>query len=65
MCCKLGVNFINIKRTNFTYKCLFSSYVLALNELSCEKRVRKTLLKLTVRMSIQGASLQEYTYRLK
>ncbi len=44
----LGVNIINVKRTNFAYKRLFSSYVLALNELSYEKHARKMLMKLTV-----------------
>jgi len=41
------VNFINIKCTNFTYESLFSSYVLALNELSYKKYACKTLMKLT------------------
>jgi len=44
----LGVDFINIKRAPFSYKRLFSSYVLALNELSYEKFPRLTLMKLTV-----------------
>jgi len=39
------VNFINIKRVNFTYESLFSNYILALNELSYEKRARKTFMK--------------------
>ncbi len=42
-----SVNFINVKRTNFTYESLFSSYVLALNELSYKKRACKMLMKLT------------------
>ncbi len=41
------VNFINVKRPNFTYESLFSSYILALNKLSYEKRARKMLMKLT------------------
>ncbi len=41
------VNFINLIRANFTYESLFSSYVLALNELLYEKRARKMLMKLT------------------
>jgi len=41
------VNFINVKRANFTYESLFSSYVLALNELSYERLVGKSLMKLT------------------
>ncbi len=41
------VNVIDIKRTNFMHESLFSSYILALNELSYEKRARKTLMKLT------------------
>jgi hypothetical protein len=44
------VDFINVKRAKFTYKSLFSSYVLALNELSYEKRTHKTLMKLTPRV---------------
>jgi len=46
------VNFINVKCANFTYKSLFSSYVLALNELSYEKFVRKMLMKLTLGVKI-------------
>ncbi len=42
-----GVNFINVKRAHFSYERQFSSYVLALNELSYEKRARLTLMKLT------------------
>ena len=42
-----GVNFINVKRAHFSYERLFSSYVLALNELSYEKFARLTLMKLT------------------
>ncbi len=41
------VNFINVKHANFTYESLFSTYILALNELSYEKRAHKTLMKLT------------------
>ncbi len=42
-----GVNFINIIHTNFSYKCHFSSYVLALLKNSYEKRVCIMLMKLT------------------
>jgi hypothetical protein len=42
-----GVNFINILRTNFSYECLFSCYILALLKNSYEKCSRKTLMKLT------------------
>ncbi len=35
---KPAVNFINGKRTNFTYESLFSSYVLALNKLSYKNK---------------------------
>ncbi len=45
--CWSVVNFINVKRANFTYESLFSSYVLALNELLYKKRTCKTLMKLT------------------
>ncbi len=38
-----AVNFINNKRARFSYKRLFSSYVLALNKLSYEKFVRKNV----------------------
>ncbi len=39
----LDVNFINNKRARFSHESLFSSYVLALNELSYEKFVRKNV----------------------
>jgi len=42
-----GVNFINVKCAHFLYKRLFSSYVLALNELLYEKCVHLMLMKLT------------------
>ncbi len=42
-----GVNFINIIRTNFSYKRRFSSYFLALSKNSYEKCSRITLMKLT------------------
>jgi hypothetical protein len=42
-----GVNFINLKRVNFTHEHLFSSYFLALNELLYKKRAQKTLMKLS------------------
>jgi len=42
-----GVNFIKVKGENFMYKRLFSSYILALNELLYEKRAQKMLMKLT------------------
>jgi len=42
-----GVNFIDVKRAHFSYERLFSSYVLALNELSYKKFARLTLMKLT------------------
>ncbi len=45
--CNSGVNFINVKRAHFLYECLFSSYILALNELSYKKFARLTLMKLT------------------
>ncbi len=44
----LGVNFINVKRTNFSYKLWFSSYVLALSKNSYKKFARLMLMKLTV-----------------
>ncbi len=42
-----GVNFVNIICAPFLYESLFSSYVLALNKLSYEKRARKTFMKFT------------------
>jgi len=43
----IGVNFINVLRTNFSYEPRFSSYVLALNKLLYKKFARLTLMKLT------------------
>jgi hypothetical protein len=42
-----GVNFINVIRTNFSYKHCFSSYVLVLSKKLYEKFVRRMLMKLT------------------
>jgi len=50
-----GVNFINIKLAHFSYKLLFSSYILALNELSYEKFARLTLMKLTAGQLFNGS----------
>ncbi len=44
----LGVNFINIIRTNFLYEYRFSSYVLALLKNSYENRACIMLMKLTI-----------------
>ncbi len=44
---QVGVNFINVLRTNFSYECCFSSYILDLKELSYEKFAGLTLMKLT------------------
>ncbi len=44
----LGLNFINVKRANFTYESLFYGYVLALNEVLYKKHACKTLMKLTL-----------------
>ncbi len=38
---------VNVKRTNFTYEPLYSSYILALNKLLYKKCVQKTLMKLS------------------
>ncbi len=43
---KLGVNFINVLRTNFSYEHRFSCYVLALLKNSYEKCGHKALMKL-------------------
>jgi len=45
---RLGVNFINIIRTNISYEHHFSSYILALLKNLYEKRARITLMKLTI-----------------
>jgi len=45
---RLGVNFINILSTNFSYKRHFSSYFLALSKNLYKKFVRLTLMKLTL-----------------
>ena len=50
-----GVNFINVKRTNISYKRRSSSYVLALSKNLYEKRARKTLMKLT-----SGCEIKEW-----
>ncbi len=42
-----GVNFINVLRTNFSYKRHFSSYILALSKNAYKKFVDKMLMKLT------------------
>ncbi len=42
-----SVNFINVKCAHFSNERLFSSYVLALNELMYEKFARSTLMKWT------------------
>jgi len=51
MDCQLGVNFINIKRTNFLYNCrvsaAFSSYMYVEKQRSYEKFVRLSLMKFT------------------
>ena len=47
-----AVNFINIKCANFTYKSLFSSYVLALNEFLYKKCAQITLMKLTPKRNV-------------
>jgi len=55
----VGVKFINVKRAHFSYKRLFSSYVLTLNKLSYKKFARLTLMKLTVgRMECKSPTLR-------
>ncbi len=43
-----GVNFINVKRTNFLYRHRFSSYVLALSKKLYKKFAGLTLMNLTI-----------------
>ncbi len=57
------VNFINVKRTNFTYKRLFSSYILALNKLSYKKRLCKTLMKFTTYLTYHVTSKNPKTIK--
>ncbi len=59
------VNFINVKHANFTYERLFSSYVLALNKLSYEKRAQKMLMILSPREQynvFDGISYRLYSF---
>ncbi len=60
-----GVNFINLKRANFMYECLFSSYVLDLNELLYEKRTQKTLMKLSPGVKVVHKTLVKSTQGLR
>jgi len=55
----LGVNFINVLRMIFSYKCRFSAYVLALSKNVYQKFVRLTLMKLTVGHT---NTVEEYKY---
>jgi len=52
-----GVNFINVKRANFTYECRFSSYILALSKNSYEKFARLTLMKLTAAVGASSSQI--------
>ncbi len=61
---RAGVNFINVKHANFTYKRLFSSYVLALNELSYKKHPQKTLTKLSIDVNFISISLESFCTKL-
>jgi len=54
------VNFINLKRTNFTYERLFSSYIWALNELSYKKRAQKTLMKLSPALQLSLSLIEQF-----
>jgi len=54
---QLGVNFINVKHTNFLYKHRFSSYILALSKNLYEKFARLTLMKLTVELVVNKQSV--------
>ncbi len=56
---KVGVNFINFKRTNFSYERRFSSYVLALSKNLYEKFARLTLMKLTAGRKMLAKLIKE------
>ncbi len=59
-----SVNFINVLRTNFLYERHFSSYVLALKELSYVKFARLTLMKLTACLHSQSFSQSKQSIQL-
>jgi len=60
-----GVNYVNVICAPFSYESLFSSYVLALNELSYKKCARKTLMKLTQGWRRESASTEKcFHFRL-
>ncbi len=58
-----GVNFINVKRTNFSYECRFSSYILALAKKSFEKLAHLTLVKLTPAFDFINAFHTHFLYK--
>jgi len=59
------VNFINLKCANFTYESLFSSYVLALNELLYEKHARNMLMKLTPDVNLISNIFKQLNFTYK
>jgi len=59
-----GVNFINVLRTHFSYEHLFSSYVLALNELSYEKFASLMLMKLTAGVNFINLLCAHFLYKI-
>ncbi len=58
---QLGVNFINVRCTNFLYERRFSSYVLALSKILYKKFARLKLMKLTVELVVNKQSVIGHT----
>ncbi len=57
------VNFINVKRANFTYERLFSSFVLALNELLYKKCAQKNVDEIEPSFQLFEIHFQIYAFR--
>ncbi len=58
-----GANFINVFHAPFSYKSLYSCYVLALNKLSCKKRAHKMLMKLSLDGATRCQFHQHFSYK--
>ena len=58
-----GVNFINVQHTGFLYKRLFSSYVLALNELSYKKFACLKLMISTPGLNFINGKRAKFTHK--
>jgi hypothetical protein len=61
--CRVAVNFINVKRTNFLYEhhvlAAFSTYMYIEKQRSYEKFIRKMLMKLTLRRFLRLGVVDE------